>query len=347
VTRADFIVIGAGQAGLAAGYYLQRSGAEFLILDAAAEVGGSWPRYYDSLELFSPVRYSALPGLAMAGAPMAYPRRDEVVRYLHDYAAHFALPVRLNTRIVAVERSDAAFVLRAERGDPWVSRNLIVATGAFGAPFMPQLDGQAQFWGRILHSADYRNPDPFRGQRVIVVGAGNSAVQIAAELAGHADVTLAVRDKVRFLSQKVLGKDVHWWFDKLRLNGTNLFSDHGVPVIDDGRYRAALAANRPPTRSMFKAFTPDGVQWADGEDEQIDQVVFATGFKANLGLLSEMGALDWDGRPLHRKGISTTVPGLGYVGLSGQSGFASATLRGSGDDAKYVIEHMMHSKGKK
>lgn len=346
MTRTDFIVIGAGQAGLAAGHYLQKAGADFLIVDGAAEVGGSWPRYYDSLELFSPFRYSALPGLPMPGAPMAYPRRDEVVRYLHDYAANFDLPVRLNTRVTAVERSDAAFILRAEQDDPLVARNLIVATGAFGAPIIPQLDGQEQFGGKVLHSADYRNPGPFRGQRVIVVGAGNSAVQIAVELADHADVTLAVRDKVRFLSQKVLGKDVHWWFDKLRLNRTNLFSDHGVPVIDDGRYRAALAANRPPTRAMFTAFTPDGVQWADGEHEAIDQVIFATGFKADLGLLSEMGALGWDGRPLHHKGISTTVRGLGYVGLSGQSGFASATLRGTGGDAEYVIKCLLHGKGK-
>ena len=78
-----------------------------------------------------------------------------------------------------------------------------------------------------------------------MVGAGNSAVQIAVELAGHADVTLAVRDKLRFLPQRVLGHDIHWWFDKLRLNGLNLFSDHGVPIVDDGRYKAALRANRP------------------------------------------------------------------------------------------------------
>lgn len=339
--RKDFIVIGAGQAGLAAGYHLQRAGADFLIVDGAASVGGAWPAYYDSLELFSPVRYSALPGLAMPGEPYAYPRRDDVTRYLRDYARYFDLPVKLGTKIAGVERSQAAFILRTVEGEPLVTRRLIVATGAFGAPVIPQIAGSAEFAGQIIHSAGYRNPEPFAGQRVIVIGAGNSAVQIAVELAAHANVTLAVRDKVRFLPQKVLGKDVHWWFDKLRLNRRNLFSDHGVPVIDDGRYRAALSADHPQVRTMFKRFTSSGVLWSDGESEPIDQVICATGFRSSLDFLANTGALDHEGNALHRKGISAVVPGLGFVGLSGQNGFASATLRGVGRDARDVVSQLM------
>ncbi len=333
----DFLVIGAGQAGLAAARRLQRTRADFLLVDAAPSVGGSWRHYYDSLELFSPVRYSSLPDLAMPGAPYAYPRRDDVVAYLQRYADHFGFPVRLATRVGAVTRNGDGFAAEIGGGQVISARKLVVASGAFGAPNMPALAGQGDFRGHVLHSSDYRSPDGFRGQRVIVVGAGNSAVQIAVELAGHADVTLAVRDRVRYLPQQVLGRDVHWWFDKLRLNGLNLFSDHGVPIVDDGRYKAALRADRPATRTMFRAFSADGVVWPDGREERVDQVIFATGFRHAMDFLRPSGALDAHGQPLHRRGVSTSVRGLGFVGLSGQNGFASATLRGVGRDADYVI----------
>lgn len=337
----DVIIIGGGQAGLAAGRRLRLAGVDFLILDAANSVGGSWRHYYNSLELFSPRRYSSLPDLPMTGSPSTYPKRDDVIGYLGDYAAKFDLPVRLNSEVVAIERDEAVFLLKQANGKVEHAKALIVATGAFGAPVTPEIDGQDAFEGEILHSSEYLSPTLFASKRIIVVGAGNSAVQIGVELSEVAKVTLAVRDRVRFLPQMVLGQDIHWWFDKLRLNGTNLFSDHGVPVIDNGRYRAALRQAKPPTRPMFGSFSKDGVVWSDGTQEAVDTVIFATGFKSATPFLRDIGALDADGSPLHRIGISTTVPGLGYVGLSGQSGFASATLRGVGRDAEIVVSHLL------
>lgn len=341
MTHADFAVIGAGQAGLAAGYYLRRTGADFFIVDGADHVGGSWPHYYDSLRLFSPFRYSALPGLPIPGSPYAYPHRDDITRYLQDYARTFSFPLKLGLQIKRIERGAEGFHLQSASGDKLTARKLIVAAGAFGAPHIPQIDDASSFSGRILHSSNYRRPDIFAGQRIIVVGAGNSAVQIAVELAAEANVTLAVRNPLRFLPQSFLGKDVHWWFDKLRLNRANLFSDHGVPVVDDGRYRRAIKQGRPPSRPMFKAFFRDGVIWNDGEYEKIDQVIFATGFQAALEFLDGTGALAPDGRPLHKRGVSETVRGLGFVGLSGQNGFASATLRGVGPDAQHVVDQLL------
>lgn len=339
--QVEFAVIGAGQSGLAAGYFLKRAGAEFLILDGANHVGGSWPHYYDSLELFSPFRYSVLPGLAMPGEPYDYPRRDDIVRYLEAYAATFSFPVKLGARTEAVEADGRGFRLRQSDGTALLARKLIVATGAFGAPFLPQIEGSSTFSGRIMHSSGYRNPAPLEGQRVVVVGAGNSAVQIAVELAGKADVTLAVRNPIRYLPQKVFSRDVHWWFDKLGLNRRNIFSDHGVPVVDDGRYRRAIREGRPDSRSMFERFSEDGVIWSDGAREKIDVVIFATGFHAHMAFLAGIGALAQDGRPLHRRGVSARVPGLGFVGLSGQTGFASATLRGAGPDADHVVRSLL------
>lgn len=337
----EYAVIGAGQSGLAAGYYLKQAGKKFLILDGADHIGGSWPHYYDSLQLFSPARYSALPGLGLPIDRDAYPRRDDVVRYLRDYAAFFSLPVKLGTRINAVETPDGGFLLRQSDGSRLFARKLVVATGAFGAPAIPQIEGSSRFSGRIIHSSEYRNAASFEGQRIVVVGAGNSAVQIAAELAGRAEVTLAVRNRVRYLPQKILGKDVHWWFDKLHLNQMNLFSDHGVPVIDDGRYRRAIKEGRPGCRSMFERFHEDGVVWSEGVREKIDQVIFATGFRAAMGFLVNSKALTPGDSPFHRRGVSTRLRGLGFVGLSGQTGFASATLRGAGPDAEYVVSRLL------
>lgn len=207
----DVIVIGAGQAGLAAGYHLQRSGLSFVILEASDQPAGSWPKYYDSLTLFSPARYSELPGLAFPGAPDHYPTRDEVVEYLIHYASHFDLPVELNIRAVAVRREGTQFEVRTSDRRRFLAHSLVAATGSFHRPYIPEVPEREQFQGKLLHSFQYRNADSFQGQRVVVVGAGNSAVQIAVELATIANVTLATREPVKFVPQVILGKDLHFW----------------------------------------------------------------------------------------------------------------------------------------
>lgn len=347
MTDHQFIVIGGGQAGLAAGRELAARGVSFSILDQRDAAGGSWPSYYDSLVLFSPVRYSSLPGLAMPGDPWRYPSREEVVSYLRSYRTHFELPVETGVSVASVTYKNACYKVVSRDGVVRTATGLIVATGSFGTPAVPTLPDQSEFEGVIIHSASYRNPQPYIGKRTVVVGAGNSAVQIATELAGHADVTLAVRNKVRFLPQRVLGRDLHWWFDKLDLNRRNLFSDHGAPVIDDGTYRSALRRNAPRVRAMFKRFTSNGVIWDDGSHQPIDLVIFATGFRQSFDYLKGSGALNGNGAPLHRRGVSTALPRLGYVGMSGQNGFASATLRGAGPDAKSVMTAIVGNNGRR
>jgi putative flavoprotein involved in K+ transport len=336
----DAIVIGSGQAGQATGYHLQKAGARFLILEAASEPGGSWPCYYDSLKLFSPARYSSLPGLPFPGDPDRYPLRDEVTDYLRGYAKHFRLPIVTNTRVSRVQRLDGHFDVETGQGPAYRSRSLVAATGSFHAPHVPQLPGQDVFRGEILHAAAYRGPEPYTGKRVIVVGAANSAVQIAAELAQRAHVTLATRGPVRFVPQRILGCDLHCWLQWTGLDYCSWLKDQSTPVLDTGIYRRALRANKPEQRPMFQRFTETGVAWSDGTEERIDAVIFATGYRPNYPYLAELGALDQDGTPRHRKGVSTVVPGLYFVGLSGQRSFRSATLRGVGPDAAYVVGRM-------
>jgi putative flavoprotein involved in K+ transport len=338
----DTIVIGAGQAGLATGYHLQKAGLRFLILEASDEPGGSWPHFYDSLSLNSTTRYSSLPGLPFPGQPDRYPRRDEAAVYLRSYAVHFGLPIVTRASVVEVERLDRFFrVTTADKGC-YRARTIVAATGFFGQPHLPNLPGQEKYRGQLLHAADYRRPEPFRQQRVVVVGGGNAAVQIGVELAQVARTTLATRHPIRYLPQRVLGRDIHFWLSLSGLDRTQWLNEQSMPVFDTGTYRAAIAVGRPDRRPMFERFTEDGLIWSDGRQEKVDAVIFATGYRPHLGYLARLGALDETGRTRQRRGASATVPGLYYVGLPRQRTMASATLRGVGADAKIVVAHVRH-----
>jgi putative flavoprotein involved in K+ transport len=250
--------VGAGQAGLAAARSARAAGLTCLVVEARDEVGGSWPDFYDSLRLFSPAQFSALPGLPMSGPADRYPTRDEMTGYLRAYADRFGVPVRTGTRVVSVAREDARFAVTTTTGQMLAGRFLMAASGGFGRPYWPALPGATQFTGRLLHAATYRRPDAFAGRRVVVVGGGNSAVQIAAELARLAEVTLAVRRPLRLRNQRPLGVDVHHWarwtgLDRLPLGARGT---RGVGVLDDGRHATLLAAGRPEVRAIFTRLTP-------------------------------------------------------------------------------------------
>lgn len=179
----DAIVIGGGQSGLAAGYHLQRAGLRFLIFEASDEATGSWKRYYDTLKLFSPARYSSLPGMRFPGQPERYPTRDEVVDYLRAYGERFRLPIRTHAFVERIERQGSNFIVHINGQGTLTARRIIAATGAFSRPHLPRFEGQDRYQGKILHSSSYQNPTAFKDQRVLVIGAGNSAVQIAVDLA--------------------------------------------------------------------------------------------------------------------------------------------------------------------
>jgi putative flavoprotein involved in K+ transport len=347
----DAVVIGGGQSGLVAGYHLQQAGLRFVILEAGAETAGSWPQYYDSLKLFSPARYSSLPGIAFPGDPDRYPTRDEVADYLRAYAKRFDLPVFTNQRVASVARRGDAFEVVTAQGGAFRTRGVIAASGAFNRPNMPVLEGQAEYRGEILHSSAYTHPAPFNGQRILIVGAGNSAVQIGVELAQTSEVTLTSRAPLRFMRQRILGRDVHFWFGisgfdrwRRRFPRWNPAEIKPVEVLDSGRYQAAFDSGNPAYRPMFSAFRPDGVMWSDGSAEAFDAVIFATGFRPNFPYLDTLGdALDQHGNARHEGGVSTSVRGLYYVGISGQRSFASATLRGVGDDAAFVVRDLVRT----
>lgn len=337
----DTIVIGAGQSGLAAARALRDAGRTPVILEAGPTPTGSWSGYYDSLTLFSPARHSALPGQDFPGDGDHYPTRDDVVAYLQRYADSLDAEIRTGTRVTAVEADGAGgFHVHTAAGDTLHTIGVIAASGSFGNPHIPTLPGQDGYTGQALHVADYRNPKHHAGQRVVVVGGGNSAVQVAYELAEVADVTIASRRPLQLMPQIVGGKDVHHWhtttgFDRLPPAWLARVAT-GTLVMDTGDYAAALADGRLQRRPMFTAFDGDHLIWADGERERVDVVIYATGYLPHLDYLAPLGALDPTGLPLHAGGLSTTHLGLGYVGLEFQRSFASNTLRGVHRDAEHV-----------
>ncbi|MET7312930.1 FAD-dependent oxidoreductase [Streptomyces sp. NPDC005571] len=337
----DVAVIGGGQSGLAAAYALRKQGLKPVVLEASGQPAGSWPHYYDSLTLFSPARYSSLPGLSFGGDPERYPHRDEVVAYLLRYADQLDVDIRTGHRVSEVQTDGEGFALALEDGSRLTARAVVAATGGFGQPNRPDLPGLDSFTRTALHVTDYRAPEPFADQRVVVVGAGNSAVQVATELAAHARVSLASRTPVKWFAQRPLGgKDLHFWLKVTGLDIAPLGRFQRVPasmaVIDGGHYKAALGAGAPDRRPMFTGIEGSKMTWGDGTVEDVDAIVLATGYRPDLGYLAPLEALGGQGRPHHRDGTSLTQPGLAYVGLEWQRSLSSASLRGVGRDSERI-----------
>ena len=340
-TDAPVVVVGAGQSGLAAARALTELDVPVVVLEAGDRPAGSWPHYYDSLRLFSPAAFSSMPGRPFPGDPDRYPARDEVADYLEHQAAALSVEIQTNTRVARVRQEDREFVVVMADGWELPAAGIVAASGSFSNPYRPVFAGQASFTGQLLHVADYRNPLPYVGMRVLVVGAGDSAAQVANELAPLADVTLAVRHPLRFIPQRIAGKDVHHWlretgFDSLP--GAWLSKISGGSLITDSvGFEQTLADGLLDVRPMFIALDGHQVVWSEHERERIDAIILATGYRPSLDYLRELGALDPCGGPLHAGGISTTHPGLVYVGLEHQRSFASNTLRGVSADAAAVI----------
>ncbi|MBM0255937.1 NAD(P)/FAD-dependent oxidoreductase [Micromonospora sp. 4G55] len=335
------IIVGGGQSGLAAARAALSVGLRPVVLEAGVETVGSWPDYYDSLTLFSPARYSALPGTAFGGSdPDRYPARDEVVAYLRRYAGSLDVDIRTGVCVTAVHPRGTGYLVRTDTGDEIPAAGVIAASGSFGNPHLPELPGREEYAGEVRHVAHYRRPEPYAGKRVIVVGAGNSAVQVAHELVSYASVTLATRAPIQFVPQRIRGRDLHYWLhvtgaDRLPRAVLTRLVRHAA-VLDTGVYREAIASGLLARREMFTAFTSDGVVWANGSFEAVDAVIFATGYRPNLDYLAPLETLE-RGVPRQVAGVSTTHPGLVYLGLEFQRSFSSNTLRGVGRDAAHVV----------
>jgi putative flavoprotein involved in K+ transport len=346
---AQVVVIGGGQAGLAAGYHLRRLGLDFVILDAQAAPGGAWKDAWDSLHLFSPAAFSSLPGRPMpVQTGKTYPDAPHVVDYLTEYERRYDLAVHRPVRAAGVHRDDHFLRVETDSG-AWHASAVISATGTWWRPFLPAFPGRAEFRGRQLHTVEYRSPRDFAGQRVVVVGGGNSGAQIAADLAYDTELTWVTQRPPRFLADDIDGRAL---FDAATARRRALDegrTDTGgvaslgdivaVPPVREARDAGLLKAS-----PMFVRLERDGVVWADGTRAAADAVIWCTGFRPALSHLAPLGLRGLRGRIATEGTWAVDEPRLHLLGYGDWTGPASATLIGVGrparDAAREIAERL-------
>src|ERR687888_2300465 len=342
----EVAVIGAGQAGLAAGYFLARAGRCFVILERAAEIAPAWRERWESLTLFTPRRYSALPGLPFSDDPEGYPTRDEVVAYLERYAETFELPVELNSEVKQLERGDDGRFRIGIDGRMIEADQVVVATGPFQRPYVPRLAEELAGDVFQTHAVGYRRPDQVPEGTVLVVGGGNTGFQIAKELSATHNVVLAIGSRQKPLPQRLLGRDLFWWLTKVRILDKTVESRLGRKLST----RETLIGSSP--RELKKRYgvevkprvvNADGhtVRFDDGSDLDVDAVIWATGYRPDYSWI-DAPVVDADGRLRHRRGV-TDSPGLYLLGLTWQHTRGSALIGWVKDDAEFIAERIAGS----
>ncbi|MGW6538520.1 ArsO family NAD(P)H-dependent flavin-containing monooxygenase [Streptomyces sp. NPDC055051] len=345
------VVIGGGQAGLATGYHLRRAGLGFVVLDDRPGPGGAWRHTWDSLRLFSPAAYSSLPGRLMPPQPgETYPDAAHVVSYLTDYERRYELPVVRPVRVEAVRR-DGAFLRVETDAGTWRARAVVSATGTGSRPFLPAVPGRAEFTGVQLHSVAYRRPGDFAGRRVVVVGGGNSAAQIAADLAYGSELIWVTPREPRYLADDIDGRAL---FDaataRRRALDEGRADTGGVASLGDivpvPPVRAARDAGLLERRPMFTRLTTTGIAWADGTRADADAVIWCTGFRPALAHLSPLGLRGPGGRVPTVGTEAVGEPRLHLVGYGDWTGPASATLIGVGRTARDAVRRIAGGPGR-
>jgi len=340
-TEVDTVVIGAGQAGLATGYHLAKRNEDFVVLDAAPTVGGSWRDRWDSLRLFTPAGFTHLPGLPFPAGRSEHPGKDAVADYLAGYAERFALPVQLGVRVQAVRR-DGQHLLVVAGARGWRARNVVLATGAHHVPVLPPFAGQLDAGIAQLHARDYRRPAQLPGGPVLVVGAGNSGAEIALDLAtdraAERQVHLAGRDVGHVPN---LGPWTYHLLQRLGRAGAVL-SQRGLRGGGDplGRVRPGQLEAAGVHRLPRVVDARDGVPLpGDGRALTVAAVVWCTGLGPDYHWL-HLDALDPAGQLSHHEGILDSEPGVYAVGLPYQRSITSHLLGGVGADAEHVVDHL-------
>ena len=360
--RYDTIVVGGGQSGLAAGYYLKRAGRSVLIVDAEMRPGDTWRRRWDSLMLFSPAQHNGLPGFPFPAPEGTFPTKDEAADYLEAYARHFEMPILHGTRVMRVTGASREMTVECE-GGRFESSNVIVASGAYSRPHIPRFAPQLNSGIHQLHSSEYRRPSDVPNTAVLVVGFGTSGVEIATELAmAGREVVLSGRPTAQVFSRFVprlfaarnrLGKFLgraYWALMEQVITVDTAFgrkvrsqaAGRGQPLfrVNEGHAVAAGVEIVPRMAGVENG----KVRLENGRVLETSAIIWCTGFLPNYPFLDfpEL-QLNVNGWPVTDHGWVPQIAGLYFVGLPFQVGLTSTLLGGAGRDAELVVRRILHS----
>jgi len=343
----DVIVVGAGQSGLAASHHLSAADIDHVLLERGKRVGDVWRSRYDSLRLYSPARYDALPGLPFPADPLTFPTGRQMGDYLEDYVRHFGLPVRAGVAVQHLRRTPDGYELSTEVG-AYLARQVILATGPFQQPYMPAFAAELDVSIMQLHSADYRDPDQLPDGPVLVVGASHSGADIAFEL-GTTRPTILVGHSHGQLPFSVDGRAARYAWPLMRVVMTSLLS-LGTPIgrkmapqVRGGggpllRHRKADLERAHVERIEERAVgVSDGMpRLADGRVLDVASIVWCTGFRPDFSWI-EPSIVQDGGWPAQERGVVTASPGLYVLGMPFLHSFASMLVLGAAADAAYVV----------
>ena len=348
----DTVVIGGGQAGLALGYYLNEQERDFTILDAGDRIGDAWRRRWNSLRLFTPAALSGLPGMPFPFPGGYFPTKDETADYLEEYARKFDLPVRLGRHVDSLRREGDGYLASAGE-ERYMAENVVVATGPYHTPRIPDFAQWLDPSITQLHSSAYRNPDQIPEGDVLVVGAGNSGAEISLELAATRKTYLSGRDtghvpggvpQTRLPRYILFGLFVGSWLlgrftvdTRLGQKGREFARSKGAPLVrSTPKDLIKAGVERVPRAEGVVDGKP---KLANGRVLEVASVVWTTGYKPDFGWI-ELPVFDEDGYPLQHRGVVDAAPGLYFLGLPFQHTFSSSAIGGVGKDARYIAEHI-------
>jgi putative flavoprotein involved in K+ transport len=348
----ETVVIGGGQAGLATGYHLAKRDLPFVILDANERIGDAWRKRWDSLRLFTPARYSRLPGMPFPAPSISFPTKDEMADYLAAYAARFDLPVRTGVEVDGLSREGDRFVITSGNRH-FEAKRVVVATGAYQVPKIPAFAGELLSSIMQIHSSQYRRPSQLQEGAVLVVGAGNSGAEIAFEvsrthptyLSGKPSGQIPVRHgpaAARFFLPLVrfVGHHVLTLRTPIGRKARPTFISHGAPLVRVKLKDLAAAGVEQVPRIVG---TQDGrPALQDGRVLDVSNVIWCTGFREVFPWI-DLPIFDENERPLHERGVVVGEPGLYFVGLTFQYAVSSDVLPGVGRDAEYIAKHIVSS----
>ncbi|WP_077605150.1 flavin-containing monooxygenase [Oceanobacillus sojae] len=333
----DVIIIGGGQAGLALEFSLKQKNIPFVILDENEQTGMSWRKRYDSLRLFTPRSYSQLHGFYLKGDPKGFPDNNEIADYLAAFKIQNELPVH-REKVIKLTQNERKQFLVTTPNKMYTAKQVVIATGAFHNPFVPNVqEGTAGF---EIHASKYQNPSQIPNGNVLIVGAGNTGVQIAAELSKTHQVTLSQSNPMKHVPQNIAGRSLFWLLETFLIGRAKADSFIGKML----REREPLIGNDYKTvqnnveiGDRLKEIKDDNAYFNNGISKQVQNVIWTTGYRNDYSWIQIDGILNGHGELLHHFGV-TNVAGLYFIGLSWQSRRSSALIYGVSDDANYIAK---------